>query len=118
MLTKSFILFFISSAVWGNAVDGIALPVLGTLFPLRIAVIVYAIIIWYKTFVLGEYIEILPDSSRIHKKLYKTSIIAFTAMMVAGFVTLYWAYDKTSVIIDIVTWITSFLCIAMCNQFQ
>lgn len=114
MLTKSFILFFISSAVWGNAVDGIALPVVGTLFPLRIAVIVYAIIIWYKTFVLGEYIEVLPESSRIHKKLHKTSIVAFTAMMIAGFVTMYWAYNKIFVVIDIVTWITSFLCVAMC----
>lgn len=114
MLTKSFILFFISSAVWGNSVDGIALPVVGTLFPLRIAVVVYAIIIWYKTFVLGEFIEVLPDSSRVYKKLHRTSVIAFTAMTIAGFVTLYWAYNKVFVIIDIVTWITSFLCIAMC----
>jgi len=117
MLSKFFIVFFMTSAIWGNSIDGIALPVVGSLFPLRIAILVYGVVIWYKTYVLSEYMEILPDSPLISKKLHKTSVVALGAMMLAGFITMYWAYNKIYVIIDLVTWISSFLCISMCLSF-
>ena len=117
MLKKLFIIFFVSSAVWGNAAGGIKLPVLGSLFPLRIAVLMFAGILLYKTYAARENIIILQNSTLSTKQLRNVTAFTFVGMMLAGFVTLYWAYNTSKAIVGLVTWMTSFACIFIALTF-
>ena len=114
MLDKLFILFFVSSAVWGNAVDGIRLPVVGSLFPLRIAVLLFAVIILFKTYIEREKIMILRSQNLRAYKFRNITLYCAAVMMVTGLITVYWAHDKTAVFVDLITWFTSFITIGMC----
>lgn len=117
MWDKWFILFFISSAVWGNAVDGIRLPFIGSLFPLRIAILLFVILVWYKTYIIGEPITVLQNSPFRGPRLRNLTLYTFLVMMVTGLLTMYWAYNQMAVIVDLVTWVTSFACIAISLSF-
>lgn len=113
MLDKILILFFITSAVWGNALDGISLPAIGSLFPLRIAVIVFAAFIWFKGIILKENVPILYAGDNKAQRLRNTTVYAFIALMITGLITMYWAKEPTTVIVHLLTWLTSFACIAI-----
>ena len=113
MLDKILILFFITSAVWGNAIDGISLPAIGSLFPLRIAVIVYAVFVWYTSFVLKRPVTVIHSGFSKAVGMRNTTLYTFVAMMITGFITIYWAHSTSAVIVHLVTWVTSFACIAI-----
>jgi len=117
MLNKLFIIFFITSAVWGTAIDGIPIPMLGTLFPLRIAVLLFGVILLFRTYVLKEDIVLYHGSPRPTKILRNVTSATLIIMMICALMTLYWAYSSKRVIVDMIVWITSFMCIFMSLSF-
>ena len=101
MMNKWYILFFVTSAVWGSSIDGIRLPVVGSLFPLRIAILIFGVILWYKTYVSSEHLTIIQTSVFSTKRLRNNTAFTFVAMIFFGLLTMYWAYNKMLVIVDI-----------------
>ena len=114
MTDKLFILFFMTSAVWGSSIDGIRLPVIGSLFPLRIAVLLFAVIVLFKTYIEKQKIMIIQTSGNRMSRFKNTTLYCGAAMMITGLITIYWAYDTGVVFVDLVTWFTSFITLAMC----
>ncbi len=113
MLDRVLILFFITSAVWGNAIDGINLPAIGSLFPLRAFVFLFAVFIWYKAFILRENVVLIYSDGTKASGMRNTTLYTFVAMMIFGMVTIYWAHSFSAVLIHLFTWLTVFACIAI-----
>lgn len=108
MLEKTFILLFVTAAVWGSSIPGISV-----FFPLRSLTLVFLVLMLYKALFLKKNPAIFSHSPDKNAGLRNTTVITFVIMLAVGFITLYWAYSKTAVIIDLVTWFTSFFCIFM-----
>lgn len=108
MLKKLCIFLFVSFGIWGNSIQGI-----GSLFPHRISVLVFLVFMWHRIFVGHQSIAVFEGSALKTARLKNATVITFIVLMLCGFVTLYWAHSKSEVIVNLVTWFTSFFCIFM-----
>ncbi|WP_240377982.1 O-antigen ligase family protein [Bacillus piscicola] len=106
MTRKIFWFIFITSVVWGNSLPGIAIPHAGTLFPLRLILILI---------IIGSFI--------LRKKLLKNTFIAkhtyflWGSMIFYGLVTLFWAQNLEKGITYVIVYLTSFMIITTCIAF-
>jgi teichuronic acid biosynthesis protein TuaE len=105
-MKKLFWFLFITSAIWGAALPGITIPLVGTMYPLRIILILVVLL------------TILQK-----KRLFQNHLLArrtyhyFGIMLLYGALAILWASNKSVAIKSETVYITSFLVLVTCIAY-
>ena len=97
---------FVTSVIWGTSLPGIDIPLLGTLYPLRIMIILLIV----GSFFLKKNLIRNTGSAKI-------TYIVWTLILFYGFLTIFWSIDQFRAVTYQIVYVTIFFVIIICIAF-
>lgn len=105
-MKKIFWFLFVTSIIWGSSLPGIPFPMIGTLYPLRIILVISILgLIFQRKGILQK------------DKIAINTYVFWGLMLMYGFLTITWAMDKGVAVTFEAIYVTSFLIIITCLAF-
>lgn len=104
-MKRIFWICFVTCSIWGSRLPGITIPFIGTLYPLRIFILLSPF------FILLNYYH---KWASCYIKIKKNTYYFFGVILLYGILTLFWTINISAAITSLIVYITSFLVVIIC----